>query len=64
MLKNNTDYKFTKKNLEYDVTITSNNKVVTGFTLPFIGNVYLPHRTIKNTVQVGLSNLEVLHYFV
>lgn len=53
-----------KKIMEYEINLLNNSKVITGFTLPFIGNVYLPHRTIKNTVQVGLSTLEVLHYFV
>lgn len=55
-LKSNTDYKMIKKNLEYDVTLM-NNKVITGFTLPFIGNVHFPHRTVKNVIQVPLSNL-------
>jgi hypothetical protein len=36
--------------------IETSNKVITGISLPFIGNVYLPNRSIKNVVNVGFSN--------
>jgi hypothetical protein len=32
-------------------------------SLPFFGNVYLPNRTVNNVIEVGFSNLEILHFY-
>ena len=63
LLKSNVDVKIKKNGNDYEITLLNSTKLITGFTLPFVGNVHFPHRTVKKTVQVGLSNLEILHYF-
>jgi hypothetical protein len=62
-MKSNIDIKIKKNGNDYEITLLNSTKLITGFTLPFVGNVIFPHRTVKKTVQVGLSNLEILHYF-
>ncbi len=57
MLKTSSDVKIIKRKDDYEVTLMNTGKVITGISLPFFGNVYLPHRTVKNCMEVGLSNL-------
>lgn len=57
MLKTSSDVKIIKKKDDYEVNLMNTGKVITGISLPFFGNVYLPHRTIKNCMEIGLSNL-------
>ena len=63
LLKSNIEVKIKKTGNDYEIILLNPTKLITGFTLPFVGNVIFPQRTVKKSVQIGLSNLEILHYF-
>ncbi len=48
---------------EYHCQYLSFAKIITGFTIPFFGDVVLESRRVANTMEVGLSNSEALYYY-
>ena len=62
--KLNDQYTLSKiDDIHYEVKYSKFSKIITGLSLPAFGNIVLPTRTVKNTMQVGFSNLEALYFY-